>query len=133
MMSRHGVPFSRGGCGPLVTATAYDVSSPCGSAASGCLADGRPERAWHEPRLQWGGSIWDNRTFYRTHLPDVVTLPQLFRRHGYITGGFGKVFHVRTAEDDRATWDVCAGGRTTPAGRGGEGRNLTGGTVPWCS
>src|SRR5688572_9633646 len=38
--------------------------------------------------------IVDNRTFFRTRLPDVVTMPQLLRQQGWHTASFGKVFHV---------------------------------------
>jgi iduronate 2-sulfatase len=40
-------------------------------------------------------------TRFRTKLPDVVTLPQQFSRHGYRTLGIGKVFHHR----DDQSWD----------------------------
>lgn len=77
--------------------------------------------------------ILDNRTPYSKYLPDVVTLPRLFRQNGYYTAGFGKVFHARTPQDDQANWDFYGRGRTSELGRRGEGRNLTGGTVKWCS
>ena len=38
---------------------------------------------------------------FRTKLPDVVTLPQQFSKHGYRTRGIGKVFHHR----DDQSWD----------------------------
>ncbi len=77
--------------------------------------------------------IFENRTYYRKKLPDVTTLPQLFRKNGYCTAGFGKIFHGHDAEDSAATWDVTVAVRQTPLGRKGRGRNLTGGKVKWCS
>src|SRR5438045_3818335 len=38
--------------------------------------------------------VVDNRTMFRTQLPDVVTLPQLLRQNGWHTASYGKVFHV---------------------------------------
>lgn len=43
----------------------------------------------------------DFETRFRTKLPDVVTLPQQFSKHGYRTRGIGKVFHHR----DDQSWD----------------------------
>jgi len=37
--------------------------------------------------------VWDLTTEMRTVLPDVVTLPQYFRRHGYRAVAYGKIFH----------------------------------------
>lgn len=57
--------------------------------------------------------VWDLRTHFRETLPDVVTLPQFFKNHGYHTRGVGKVFHndTRRAEDrpsmaDPVSWSV---------------------------
>jgi arylsulfatase A-like enzyme len=42
----------------------------------------------------------------RRHLPKAVTLPELFRRHGYLTVGIGKVFHQATAYSaDSGRWE----------------------------
>ena len=38
----------------------------------------------------------------RDTMPDVVTLPQHFKAHGYHTVGFGKIFHG--GKDDAASW-----------------------------
>jgi len=47
----------------------------------------------------------------RTRLPDAVTLPQLFKRHGYITHPLHKVFDGRTVDQghDSASWTVPYG------------------------
>lgn len=37
--------------------------------------------------------IYNNEQWWRPALPDVVTLPQYFMRHGYHVAGAGKVFH----------------------------------------
>ncbi|MGB2865684.1 MAG: sulfatase [Sedimentisphaerales bacterium] len=76
--------------------------------------------------------ILNNTTGFRSKLPDVVTLPQLFRKHGYFTARLGKVFHGRKNTDDPQAWDVTSDPKATPLGQEGQGRNLTGGRVKWC-
>ena len=44
--------------------------------------------------------VYGNRSNWRTALPDVVSLPHLFRKQGYTTLGCGKVFHVA----DKKAW-----------------------------
>lgn len=39
---------------------------------------------------------------FREVIPDVVTLPQHFKNHGYYTAAFGKIFH----KDDKASWSL---------------------------
>lgn len=84
--------------------------------------------------------VVDNRTFFRDRLPDVVTLPQLLRQHGWHTASYGKIFHVgEVPGENRAgwmdvgrSWDEAEMFGTLPDGREIEGRNLTGGKLPWC-
>jgi len=77
--------------------------------------------------------ILDNLTRFRHKMPDVVTLPQLFRQRGYTTTGLGKVIHAGLDADgkkvffqDPRSWDDCRNYEATPLGRQGEGRNVTG-------
>ncbi len=44
--------------------------------------------------------VHDLYTDFRVALPQVQTLPQLFKDHGYYTDRFGKIFHL----DDVASW-----------------------------
>ena len=37
--------------------------------------------------------VWDLRTHFRAALPDVVTLPQHFKNHGYHCRSIGKIYH----------------------------------------
>lgn len=84
-------------------------------------------------------TVVDNTTHFRKPLPDVVTLPQLFRENGYETVGLGKVFHrglspddVKREMDDPKSFDRVSYGKATAAGNKGEGRNLTGDKLAWC-
>ena len=83
--------------------------------------------------------VLDNSTHFRRTIPDVVTLPQLFRGNGYFTASLGKIYHrgltmedLRAEMDDPKSWDLARYFQATPLGLTGEGRNLTGGKVPWC-
>lgn len=75
----------------------------------------------------------------RKTMPDVVTLPQLFKQNGYATISLGKIFHrgltmedLRPEMDDPASWTIAKYFQATPLGLTGEGRNLTGGRLKWC-
>ncbi|MCY4404705.1 MAG: sulfatase-like hydrolase/transferase [Candidatus Poribacteria bacterium] len=48
--------------------------------------------------------VKDNMTHFRSVVPDVVTLPQYFKSHGYYTRSLGKIAHgIYT---DRTSWSV---------------------------
>jgi iduronate 2-sulfatase len=83
--------------------------------------------------------VLSNSTNFRAKLPEVVTLPQLFRQHAYYTASLGKIFHrgltmedLRAEMDDKKSWDEARYFQTTGQGHLGEGRNLTGGRLAWC-
>jgi len=62
--------------------------------------------------------IEDIDTFYRNTVPDVVTLPQLFKQQGYTSVYVGKVFHPGQT-DDEISWSR----RLTPAAPRGENQS----------
>lgn len=49
--------------------------------------------------------VYDQQTHFRRARPSAVTLPQHFKRHGYATTAFGKIFH-RPVLDDRLSWSI---------------------------
>src|SRR5262249_24740350 len=49
--------------------------------------------------------IMDLQTPPRTHLKDVVFLPQYFRQQGYYTAHIGKIFHTGPASEAPPSWD----------------------------
>jgi len=111
---------------------AYCQFSICNPSRSSFLTGLRPDAT----------RVLDNTVYFRRTLPDAVTLPQLFRQAGWYTASYGKTFHVFGGNAD--TQDVVGinGGRSfdeaevfkpTPLGQQGEGRNLTGGEVRWCT
>ena len=50
--------------------------------------------------------VQNNSTDFRQKLPDVVTLPQHFKAHGYHTQSVGRVFHLPTLQDDKNSWST---------------------------
>src|SRR5690606_31582828 len=47
-------------------------------------------------------------THFRQKRPDVVTLPQWFKAHGYETRGYGKIYHGSPSTSDPVSWSVPA-------------------------
>jgi uncharacterized sulfatase len=118
-LAARGVKFDR----------AYVQYPVCNPSRSSFLTGLRPD-ATH---------VLNNTTKLRDNLPDVVTMPQYFRQHGYFTASLGKVFHrgqtmeqTNAAMDDAPSWDVAKYFSATKTGLQGEGRNLTGGKMEWC-
>jgi len=54
--------------------------------------------------------VWDLPTHFRTHFPDIVTLPQHFKNNGYFTQNIGKIFHnwIHELQGDPESWSVPA-------------------------
>ncbi|MHC4678937.1 MAG: sulfatase [Planctomycetota bacterium] len=51
--------------------------------------------------------VWDLKTHFREHDPDIVTLPQYFKQHGYYSQSFGKVLHGQGAPStDPPSWSA---------------------------
>jgi arylsulfatase A-like enzyme len=48
--------------------------------------------------------VFDNTTWFRDTMPDVVTLPQHFKQSGYVTAQTGKIYHGGL-DDDRG-WTI---------------------------
>jgi iduronate 2-sulfatase len=52
--------------------------------------------------------VWDLATHFRAQVPDVVTLPQHFKHHGYHTEAIGKIYHDPPKFRDAPSWSVPA-------------------------
>ena len=78
----------------LVFNYAYCQQAFCCPSRSSVLTGRRPDTT----------RVYDLVTEFRTALPDVVTLPQYFKQHGYHSQGLSKIYHNRM--DDAASWSV---------------------------
>ena len=109
---------------------AYVQYTVCNPSRASFLTGLRPEQT----------RVVGNRTFFRSTLPDVVTLPQLFRQNGARAESHGKIYHAGGSLNDinsdwldtSKSWDVARMYQPTAAGRKGDVRNLTGGVLKWC-
>ncbi|MBE0677025.1 MAG: sulfatase [Bacteroidales bacterium] len=84
MLARSGVMFSHAYCQQA-------VSNP---SRTSLLTGLRPDE----------NGVTDLETHFRDNVPDVVTLPQLFKNNGYLTLGAGKVYHSTPFIVDEPSW-----------------------------
>jgi iduronate 2-sulfatase len=75
---------------------AYVQQAVCGPSRASLLTGRLPDQI----------RVWHNRQLFRDTLPDLITLPQLFKNNGYHTQGLGKVFSGQETEDDPHSWTV---------------------------
>lgn len=85
------------------TATRFDRAycqfALCNPSRASILAGRRPETL----------GVFTLAKFVRDGNPDVVTLPEHFKNHGYETRSYGKIFHVTNGNHgDDASWSVPA-------------------------
>ncbi|HUU92321.1 MAG TPA: sulfatase [Phycisphaerae bacterium] len=83
-LAHSGVTFTR----------AYCQQAVCNPSRASLMTGLRPDST----------RVWDLVTHFRNTIPDVVTLPQQFKRHGYHAVGMGKIYH--NTLPDRASWSV---------------------------
>jgi arylsulfatase A-like enzyme len=87
---------------------AYCQQAICGPSRASVLTGLRPDSS----------RVHGNHTHFRSHYPDIVTLPQHFKNNGYHTRAMGKIYHgvfpegsSRTVADtfgDKPSWSVPA-------------------------
>jgi iduronate 2-sulfatase len=88
-LAKQGLQFNR----------AYCQFALCNPSRASLLTGRRPESI----------QIYDLVTFVRDRVPDVVTLPQLFKNNGYEARSVGKIFHVTNGNhEDDASWSAPA-------------------------
>ena len=82
---------------------AYCQQAICSPSRTSLLTGLRPDTS----------RIHGMRTHFRKNVPDVVTLPQHFKNHGYHTQAFGKIFHgafqtayIGSKLDDPPSWSA---------------------------
>lgn len=74
---------------------AYAASPKCNPSRTALLLGLRPSST----------GIYGNGHWWRPHLPDAVSLPEAFRRAGYLTAGAGKIFHHTAGFNPPDLWD----------------------------
>ena len=83
-LAGQGVTFTR----------AYCQQAVCNPSRASLLTGLRPDSI----------RVWDLKTDFRDHVPDVITLPQYFKENGYTSIGLGKTFHNN--DPDTISWSV---------------------------
>jgi len=83
-LARRGTLFSR----------AYCQQAVCSPSRTSLMTGLRPDST----------RVYDLQTHFRLYLPDVVTLSQHFKQHGYHCQSFGKIYHGGL--DDPSSWSV---------------------------
>jgi len=67
----------------MVFRRAYCQQAVCNPSRASLMTGRRPDTI----------KVWDLKTHFRDAIPDIVTLPQYFKNHGYWTRSIGKVYH----------------------------------------
>ncbi len=78
----------------MIFERAYCQQAVCSPSRTSLLTGLRPDTT----------KVYDLETHFRKALPDVVTLPQVFKNNGWHAQGFGKVYHGGL--NDEASWSV---------------------------
>ena len=123
---------------------AYCQFPLCSPSRSSFLTGRRPNatRILTNPRAGRFSTDYTGTPHFREFIPDTVTLPQLFRQHGYVAARVGKLYHYgvpgqigTSGLDDPESWDYVV----NPAGRDKAEENKVftlvpgsfGGTLSW--
>ena len=79
----------------LTFTRAYCQQAVCSPSRTSLMTGMRPDTT----------RIYDLQTHFRRYVPRARTLPEQFKRHGYTTTAFGKIFH-KPQLDDPQSWSI---------------------------
>jgi iduronate 2-sulfatase len=77
---------------------AYAQQAVCNPSRQSFLSGRRPDAI----------RVWNLTSHFRQTAPDVVSLPEHFKRHGYVTQGIGKIYHDPAEMQDAPSWSLPA-------------------------
>ncbi|MCK4679441.1 MAG: sulfatase [Bacteroidales bacterium] len=97
-LASNGILFSR----------AYCQQAVCAPSRASIMTGLRPDQI----------GVWDLHTHFRENIPDVVTLPQYFKKHGYYARSVGKIYHDPLKAKDPQSWSAPSRLHVTQNGRG---------------
>jgi iduronate 2-sulfatase len=75
---------------------AYCQEAVCNPSRQSLLSGRRPDSI----------RVWDLNKLFRQTTPDVVPLPEHFKRNGYFAQSFGKIYHGTEGMNDPQSWSV---------------------------
>ena len=91
----HSPSIDRLAAGGTTFLRAYCQQAVCSPSRSSLMTGLRPDTI----------RIWDLATHFRDNVPDVVTVSQHFKNHGYHTERLGKIYHTGHGNrDDKFSW-----------------------------
>jgi iduronate 2-sulfatase len=82
----------------LLFTRAYAQQAVCNPSRQSFLSGRRPDAI----------RVWNLTSHFRQTAPDVVSLPEHFKRHGYVTQGVGKIYHDPAEMQDAPSWSLPA-------------------------
>jgi arylsulfatase A-like enzyme len=82
----------------LLFTHAYAQQAVCNPSRQSFLSGRRPDAI----------RVWNLTSHFRKTAPDVISLPEHFKRHGYITQGIGKIYHDPAEMQDAPSWSLPA-------------------------
>lgn len=82
----------------LLFTRAYVQQAVCNPSRQSFLSGRRPDAI----------RVWNLTSHFRQTAPDVISLPEHFKRHGYVTQGIGKIYHDPAEMQDAPSWSLPA-------------------------
>ena len=92
----------------MLFSRAYSQQAVCAPSRASIMTGLRPDQL----------RVWDLKTHFRETMPDAMTLPQYFKKHGYLAREVGKIYHDPLDAKDPQSWSGPSLLHVTRNGRG---------------